>query len=382
MGRFLFGDRRPLCLIKRMIAFTLPHWFDFHTHLRQGGLTAPIIQSQLDMGCYGLLAMPNTKPPVSKIRNTDPGDGWSIEQYRDFIKTSGGDKLDHLITPLYLTRDTTPQMIEDGAKSGLLQAAKYYPPHGTTNADFGYPLTEFLKTDLFRAMADNNVTLCIHGEEHGLLGEHYFDNATNAEDYFYRERLPHLRDAHPDLKIVCEHITTKTAVDFVLGGGDNTGATVTPQHLLYTVGHLIQGLKYHLFCLPVVKFDRDRDALRRAVTDPSNKRIFAGTDSAAHTVKATDCGCAAGCFTGGIAPQLYIQAFEETGIDINETDNQEIFKNFLCHNGPDFYGIERSTKTFTLSKTPFETSIIHTDEGDITPLPLGLGTPTIPWTIK
>lgn len=342
---------------------------------------APIIQSQLDMGCYAVLAMPNTKPPVSRVHEADNGAGWSIEGYRNQIMDAGGDQLDHLITPLYLTRDTTPQMIADGTGSGTLQCIKYYPPHGTTNADHGMAMDDVLKTDIFQAMSDNGIILNIHGEQHGLSGEDYFNRTSNAEEYFYREYMPRLRDAYPDLKIVCEHITTKVAVDFVQGAGDNTGATVTPQHLMYTVGHLIQGLKYHLFCLPVVKFDDDRDALRKAVISPSNTRIFAGTDSAAHTVKATECGCAAGCFTGGIAPQLYAQAFEDAGLDLSTTQAQDIFKNFLCHNAPDFYGIPRATETFTLSKTPQAVHTIKTTDGDITPLPVGLGHSDIPWSI-
>lgn len=362
--------------------FTLPRWFDAHTHLRQDGLMAPILQSQRDMGCYAVLAMPNTKPPVAKISQSDKGDYWSLEEYHAMVGQAGGDGLDDIIIPLYLTKDTTPKMIEEGAKSGLLRAVKYYPPHGTTNADFGYPMAEVMKTDIFKAMSDNNITLCIHGEEHGLVGEQYFDSAINAEKFFYTERMPRLRENYPDLRISCEHVTTRTAVDFVKNAGEKTGATITPQHLLYTVGHLIQGLKYHLFCLPVVKFDSDRQALRNAVIDKANTQFFAGTDSAAHTVKATACGCAAGCFTGGIAPQLYAQAFEESGLDLADESNQQIFENFLCHNGVKFHGLAKTNQTFSMIKTPASVGHIDTIEGMITPLPLGLGQKQIPWSIE
>ncbi len=363
-----------------MTSLTLPKWFDAHMHARQGSLIAPIVQSQIDMGCYAMLAMPNTKPPVSKIYDADMGDGWSIERYRKMIVDAGFDG--HLITPLYLTKDTTAQMIVEGAKSGLLTNIKYYPPHGTTNADHGIPMEDFLKSDLPKAMADNGVILNIHGEEHGLCAEHYFDRETNAEEIFYQKRMPKLVEAYPDLKIVCEHITTKVACDFVAGCGTHVGATITPQHLLYTVGDLILGLKYHLFCLPVVKFNADRQALLDAVTTPSQTKYFAGTDSAAHTEKCTPCGCAAGCFTGGIAPQLYAQAFDEAGLDLSRVDHENMFKNFLCHNGPDFYGIERSAETFTLQKMQQKMEKITTDEGEITPLPLGMGQDVIPWSIS
>ncbi len=366
-----------------MISFTLPKWHDLHCHLRQDGFLAPLIQAQLDMGCYGTLAMPNTRPPLAKVLEADPLDFESIENYLKQILASGGDRLKDVIVPLYLTKHTTPKMIEGGAKSGFLRACKYYPPHGTTGADFGYPFEEFIKNGVFEAMSDCGVVLCTHGEEHGLEAEDYFDRNKNAEEIFYQERLPRAIEAMPDLKIVAEHLTTKTGVDLVKQAGANMGATITPQHLLYTVGHLLKGCQYHLYCLPLLKFEEDRAALREAATASDNTQFFAGTDSAPHTQKATDCGCAAGCFTGGIAPQLYAQAFEESGIDLSQPDGQERLKRFLSHNGPNWYGIALSQESFTLIKTPQE--VVKLDvpgEGQVTPLPLGLGQSHIEWSIK
>ncbi len=362
--------------------FTLPYWYDLHTHLRQEDLMEPIIRSQADMGCAGFLAMPNTKPPVAKVFESDDLPYWSIEEYREMIVKSGGGRFIEIITPLYLTKDTTPQMIEKGAKAGLLKACKYYPPHGTTGADFGYPFINYIENGVFEAIRDNNVTLCIHGEEHHLPPEHYFDRGGNVEEIFYKERVPALLDAYPDIRLACEHITTKCAVDLVLSAGPTVAASVTPQHILYTVGHLLQGLKYHLYCLPLVKFQEDRTAIRAAVTDPDNTKFFAGTDSAAHTVKATECGCAAGCFTGGIAPQLYAQGFEEAGVDLSSEEGRRIFENFLCHVGPDYYGLDKSDQVFTLEKKPSEVPALSTPAGDITPLPLGLGNPSLDWTLS
>ena len=87
-------------------------------------------------------------------------------------------------------------------------------------------------------------------------------------------------------------------------------------------------------------------------------------------------------FTGGIAPQLYAQAFEQAGLDLSQPMHQDIFKNFLCFNGPDFYNLPGSNAVFTLTKTPQTLEIIRTKGGDITPLPLGLGNNVIPWSIK
>lgn len=332
------------------------------------------IQAQIDMGCAGILAMPNTKPPVGKVFEADPLPYWSIEEYIRMIHEAGGDAFSALIVPLYLTKDTTPQMIEKGAKAGILRACKYYPPHGTTNSDHGRPLADFMENGVIRAMEENGVILCLHGEEHALSGEAYFGKDTNAEDYFYRERMPKLREGFPNLKMVCEHITTRTAVNFVEKSGDKTGATITPQHLLYTMGTLVQGFKYHLYCLPLVKFEDDRQALLESVRDVKNKRFFAGTDSAPHTTKATECGCAAGCYTGGIAPQLYAQAF-----DLSK--GQDRFEAFLSRNGAAFYDLPVPTDTFSMSDEPQEIEALQTDDGTVLPLPLGLGQKTLPWKI-
>ena len=353
---------------------TLPQWYDLHVHVRQGPAMEAYIGAHVAMGCAGILAMPNTKPPVGKVFKADSLPYWSIEEYRQMINDAGGDIFSVLITPLYLTADTTPRMIEDGARSGLLQSAKYYPPHGTTNSDHGRPLQNFIDNGVFKAMEENGIILNIHGEEHALSGEKYFGRNSNAEDYFYRERVPVLREKFPKLKIACEHITTKTAADFVRQAGKNTGATITPQHLLYTISDLVQGMKYHLYCLPLVKFEEDREALRSAVRSPDNTQFFAGTDSAPHTTKATECGCAAGCFTGGIAPQLYAEAF-----DLNKGHSE--FKTFLCLNGPRFYELPVPEKTFTLVRAETAVSMLESKDGPVMPLPLGLGQKTLPWKI-
>ncbi len=352
---------------------SLPKWFDLHTHFRQGPAMASYVQAHLDMGCAGALAMPNTQPPVSRVSGAAQAGGWSIESYSAELRDAGAEAFEQLIVPLYLTRQTTAAMIQEGAASGLLRACKYYPPHGTTNAEHGLPMDDLIGGEVLRAMEDHGIVLCIHGEQHALSGPDYLDAQQNAETRFYRERLPRLLEAHPCLRIVCEHITTRVAAEFVAGAPGHVAATITPQHLLFTLGHLIQGLKYHLYCLPVVKFQDDRAALRQQVTRTGQTRFFAGTDSAPHTTKATACGCAAGCFTGGCAPQLYAMAFEEAGADLNTAGGQALLERFLSLNGPAFYRFPASAQRFQMEKAPSQTSVLETPAGPVTPLPLGLG---------
>ncbi len=359
----------------------LPKWFDLHTHFRQGPNVRAYIEDHLAMGCAGALAMPNTQPPVSLIAGPNTEDAWSIEGYRKALEYAGADAFEHLIVPLYLTAATTAEDIEQGAKSGLLKACKYYPPHGTTNSEHGVPIEKWIGSDVLEAMAANDVTLCLHGEQHGLAGAEYFDAKATAESKFYGEWMPQLLDKHSGLKLVCEHITTAAATEFVKAApSDRVGATITPQHLLYTVGHLIQGLRYHLYCLPIVKFEDDRAALRSAVLEAGQSQFFAGTDSAPHTTKATECGCAAGCYTGGCAPQLYAMAFEEAGADLESESGRAAFERFLCSNGPEFYGFPTSSETFEMVREPSAMKNLETGEGTVVPLPNGMGM-ELTWSI-
>ncbi len=158
------------------------------------------------------------------------------------------------------------------------------------------------------------------------------------------------------------------AADFVALGPPTLAATITPQHLLYTVGHMLQGFKYHLYCLPLLKYEDDRAALRAAVISDKNTKFFAGTDSAPHVQKVTPCGCAAGCYTGGIAPQLYAQAFERAGAEVSDS----AFKNFLCLNGPAFYGLPVPVETFKMQNKSVEICIENFPAGSVVPLPAGL----------
>ncbi|MDF1811104.1 MAG: hypothetical protein P1V20_02790 [Verrucomicrobiales bacterium] len=360
---------------------SVPKWFDLHTHFRQGENVAAYIADHLRMGCAGALAMPNTLPPVSGIDGPNTEDRWTIESYRGMLLDAGANQFEELIVPLYLTAQTTAQDIEKGAKSGLLRACKYYPPHGTTNSAHGVPIEKWIGSDVLRAMEANGIVLCLHGEQHGLSGPEYFDAAVTAESRFYQDWMPQLLATHGDLKLVCEHITTKVAVDFVESSPvERVGATITPQHLLFTMGHLVQGLKYHLYCLPLVKFQEDREALRTAVMKPGQSAFFAGTDSAPHTDKVTECGCAAGCYTGGCAPQLYAMAFEEAGADLDSEEGRDAFTRFLSLNGPHFYGFPPSGESFALVREPSETPVLLAPGGEVTPLPLGVGTP-LSWSL-
>jgi len=148
----------------------------------------------------------------------------------------------------------------------------------------------------------------------------------------------------PQLKIVCEHITTHEAAVFVERAPANVAATITPQHLLMNRNAIFTGgIRPHHYCLPILKREQHRRALVKAATS-GNPKFFLGTDSAPHArdTKETDCGCA-GIYSAHAAIELYAEAFEAA----NALDKLE---GFASHHGADFYGLPRNTGTITLKK--------------------------------
>jgi dihydroorotase len=191
--------------------------------------------------------------------------------------------------------------------------------------------------DTLAAMERHGVALAIHGE------------VTDADvDVFDRERVfveRHLttivRD-FPELRIVLEHVTTDEAVAFVEAAPANVAATITPQHLLYSRNALFAGgLRPHLYCLPVLKRERHREALVRAATS-GNPKFFLGTDSAPHTKAAKEhaCGCA-GCYSAPIAMPLYAEAFDRAGA-------LDRLEGFASVHGATFYGLPPNSDTIAL----------------------------------
>ena len=166
----------------------------------------------------------------------------------------------------------------------------------------------------------------------------------DREKVFIDQKLTHIVQNFPDLKVVFEHITTADAVDFVLESDARIAATITPHHLLLNRNDLlVGGVHPHNYCLPVLKRNTHQHALIKAATS-GNPKFFLGTDSAPHAqnVKENACGCA-GIYSSHAAIELYAEAFEAA----NAMDKLE---GFASHFGADFYQLPRNTATITLHK--------------------------------
>jgi len=337
---------------------TLTRPDDWHLHVRDGDILKDVVPATA--ACFGrAIIMPNLVPPVTTAADATA--------YRErILAAANGTEFEPLMT-LYLTESMTAQTIRDARAAGVV-AAKLYPAGATTNSDSGvknirniYPVLE--------AMADCGMLLLVHGE------------VTDADiDIFDREKvflervLAPTLEAFPNLKVVLEHITTADSAEFVRQhAGDNLGATLTPQHLMYNRNHmLVGGIRPHLYCLPILKRNRHQQALRDAVAS-GDKRFFLGTDSAPHSKdrKEAACGCA-GCYSAYGAIGLYADIFEELGI----LDKLEAFASF---NGPDFYGLPRNTDTITLIRDPWTMPAeLPLADGTIVPLKAG---ETVHWKL-
>lgn len=139
----------------------------------------------------------------------------------------------------------------------------------------------------------------------------------DREKIFIDEVLVATLERFPDQKVVMEHITTSDGVEVVRSFPGRLGATITPQHLLYNRNALFHGgLRPHVYCLPVLKREVHRLALRVAATS-GEASFFLGTDTAPHLqhLKEAACGCA-GVFSAPVAIQAYLRVFaEENALD-------------------------------------------------------------------
>jgi dihydroorotase len=170
----------------------------------------------------------------------------------------------------------------------------------------------------------------------------------DREAVFIETVLQPLRQDFPELRIVLEHITTKDAVDYVLGEGPNLAATITPHHLEINRNAMFEGgLRPHMYCLPTAKREQHRLALRSAAIS-GNPKFFLGTDSAPHTIAAKEsaCGCA-GIFNAPFALEAYAKVFAEE----NALDKLE---GFASEYGPAFYRLPLNDSEVVLEMQPVD----------------------------
>ena len=340
-----------------MQSLTIRRPDDWHVHLRDGEMlrvVAPYTARQFARA----IVMPNLVPPVTTAA--------AAAAYRDRISEWAGPGFTPLMT-CYLTDQADQNEIARGFEEGVWTACKLYPANATTNSADGVTDVRNIYPALER-MQEIGMVFCVHGE----VTDPEVDVFDREAVFIDRVLIGLVRD-FPSLKIVLEHITTAEAADFVREAGPNVGATITPQHLHLNRNALFAGgLRPHAYCLPVVKREKHRIAVRAAAVSGSPK-FFLGTDSAPHPrhAKESGCGCA-GIFNAPFALESYAQVFEEEGA-------LDRFEAFASEHGAHFYGLPLNEGTITLERTSVKVpEHVGGSDADLTPFHAGQ---VLDWTL-
>src|SRR3989344_6285235 len=209
---------------------------DFHVHFRTGEMMRMVVPLTAAW-CGRALVMPNTIPPI--LTATD------AIAYSDEIKRAAGDNDFKPLMTIKIVPTTTPTTVENAKKVGVI-AGKVYPVGVTTNSDDGvHNFHDSGMIDVFSAMREAGMVLCLHGE---TPGDFCLD------------------------RIVLEHITTAAGIEAVEQLPDTVAGTITVHHLLLTLDDVIgDKLSPHHFCKPVAKRPEDRGKIRAAAMNGSNK---------------------------------------------------------------------------------------------------------------
>jgi dihydroorotase len=297
---------------------------DMHLHLREQEmlhLVTPFSAAQFAGG----VVMPNLIQPVDSLER--------LRVYRSAIVQACGAESFIPYMTLFFRAYTRQELL--AARDEII-GIKLYPAGITTQSASGVSDFEQI-TDTVALLEELDIPLLVHGESNGFV----MDREREFLAVYRR-----LAEAFPRLRMVMEHITTAAAVDF-LEQYENVAATVTLHHLMITLDDVAGGLlQPDLFCKPIAKTPRDRDALRHAVCG-GHPRLLFGSDSAPHPRhKKECCGCAAGVFSAPVALPGLAQLFEEA-------DCLEQLPAFVSGNAKRFYRITPPRKTVRLVRRPW-----------------------------
>jgi len=332
------------------MTLTLNSPLDMHLHVRDDDM----LKTVAPLSSYSFadaIIMPNLVPPVTTIKAL-------LEYKQRIISSTCKDDFIPLMT-LFFKSDYNYEFLKEAKKD--ISAIKLYPTGVTTNSQDGVVSMDIQELrETFEAMSELKIPLLVHGETNGFVMDREKEFCNIYEQFAIN---------FPNLKIVMEHITTAQSVA-MLDKYENLYATITLHHLLITLDDIAGGmLNPHLFCKPIAKKAKDREALLRVALAAHPKVMF-GSDSAPHPIdKKECCGCAAGVFTAPIALQVLAQLFEKH-------DKLENLQAFVSDNAQKIYNFKPINKKVTLEKKEF---MVPSSYGDVVPMFAG---EKLLWSIK
>nr|YP_009530281.1 dihydroorotase [Paulinella micropora]AXY62970.1 dihydroorotase [Paulinella micropora] len=356
------------------LSVTLRQPDDWHVHLRDGMVLSAV--APFTAGAFArAIVMPNLTKPITTVKaaiNYHQRINMACKKISVNKSSEQKNQFQPLMT-IYLMEDLSLPELVRGYNEKIFTAAKFYPLNVTTNSMFGVQSITAINY-LLERMEAIGIPILVHGE---VIDPEV--DIFDREKVFIDRHLISIHKRFPMLKIVLEHITTADAVHFVESTGSQIAATITPHHLHLNRNAMFhEGIRSDLYCLPVLKRERHRLALRHAATS-GNPKFFLGTDSAPHVrqSKETSCGCA-GIFNAPYAIESYAQVFEEEG-------KLELFEGFASLYGPQFYGLPVNENRITLEKRRHKVPMhIHwngINNERITLVPLHAGE-NLQWKIK
>jgi len=306
---------------------------DMHLHIRDGEMLKNVVGYSSQYFAGGLI-MPNTVPPITTRDD--------VLSYRDrILQAIDGDEFEPYMSIFFKSSYDYEflKSIQD-----LILAVKLYPSGVTTNSDGGVVSVDLDEVgDTLSAMERLGIPLSIHGETNGSTFE-------REAEFLPTYRL--LAKSFPNLKIIMEHISDRRTIE-LLDEYKNLYATVTLHHLTTTFDDMLGGaLKPHLFCKPIIKSSKDRDALQQLVFS-GHKKVMFGSDSAPHLKEKKESGNgSAGIFSSPVLLQGLVELFDKSG-------KLEKLQPFISDNAKRVYGVQPKEKLITLEKQEFQVAEIY-----------------------
>ncbi len=290
---------------------------DMHLHIRQGEMLKSVLPISARQFAGGLI-MPNLQPPIMTEEHLD-------NYHQEIINSLAEHNLKNSFVP-YMTIFFKNSYDRNFLKSirEKITAVKIYPSGVTTNSEAGVLSLDLDEVgSVLEIMQDLNIPLSIHGETNGSVFEREAEFLPTYEM---------LARNFPKLKIMMEHISDRRTVE-LLNKYNNLYATVSLHHLSLTYDDILGGsLKPHLFCKPIIKSNKDREALRELVLS-GNEKVMFGSDSAPHPrEKKESSSGSAGIFSAPVLLSGIVSFFEKN-------DKLNLLDNFLSFNARKIYNL-------------------------------------------
>lgn len=316
-----------------MERLTLIDPLDMHLHLREGETLKRVLPYTANL-FSGAVAMPNLKTPLCTTQE--------VLSYKKNIEEACPKERFTPFMTLFFHENLTLEELTLAQIEGI-RIIKLYPKGSTTGSEAGVAQILTPKTlQILEEMQSLGLILSMHGESGGFVLEREFEFLSVYEE---------IARTFPKLQIIIEHMSDARSLERI-ERFSNLYGTLTLHHLLYTLDDLLGGaLNPHLFCKPVLKLPRDREALQKAALSAHPKISF-GSDSAPHPKEAKESAKgAAGIFSAPLLLPLLAELFERHG-------KLENLQAFVSDNAHRIYGITPLGKRVTLLQ---EESLIEED---------------------